>query len=108
MSLEGVLEEQRTFDAMQSELVRSAPGRFAVVCGPRLLGVFDSVDAALLASSRAFDTMNLPEGAPLLISEIAENVSVRVVARPYTRTAPATKVVTGKGAKRPLPGPLRT
>ena len=38
----------------------------------------------MLASSREFDAGHLPEGAPVFISEIAERVSLRVTARPYT------------------------
>ena len=62
--MDRVSEEQRTFETMKADLVRSHPGRFAVICGPRLLGVFESVDEALLASSRAFDARQLPEGTP--------------------------------------------
>lgn len=87
MALDGVSEEQRTFEALQADLVRTDPGRFAVVCGQKLLGVYESIDDALLASSRAFDAHTLPEGAPVLITEIAECVSVRVMARPYARAA---------------------
>jgi hypothetical protein len=83
-------EEQRAFDAMKPDLVRSHPGRFAVICGQRLLGVFESVDEALLASSEAFDAETLPEGAPVLITEIAERVSLRVMARPYARAGAGT------------------
>ena len=79
-------EEQRAFEAMKPELVKSHAGRFAVVCGRRLLGVYDSVDEALAASSRAFDAGALPEGADLFISEIAEHASLRVTARPYPRS----------------------
>ena len=81
----GVSEEQRTFKAMQSDLVRSYAGRFAVVCASRLLGVYESVDDALLACSRAFDAGGLPEGARVLVTEIADQVSVQVTAWPYQR-----------------------
>jgi hypothetical protein len=90
MALDGVSEEQRTFESMQPDLVRTDLGRFAVVCGRKLLGVYESIDDALLASSRAFDDQTLPEGAPVLISEIAERVSVRVMARPYARPSAAS------------------
>lgn len=83
--MDRVSEEQRTFETMQADLLRSHPGRFAVICGPQLLGIFESIDEALLASSRAFDARQLPEGKAVLISEIAEQVSVRVTARPYSR-----------------------
>jgi hypothetical protein len=84
-------EEQRAFEAMKAELVKSHPGRFAVVCGRRLLGVYDSVDEALAASSRAFDAGALPESADLFISEIAEPASLRVTARPYPRGTSARR-----------------
>lgn len=80
-----------TFESIKPALVRSYPGRFAVVCGPRLLGVYDSVDDAFLASSRAFDGGALPEGAPLLITELAERQAVQVMARPYVKPAAVTK-----------------
>ena len=83
--MDSVSEEQRTFETMKPDLVRSHLGCFAVICGSRLLGVFESVDEALLASSRAFDAGQLPQGA-VLISEIAERVAVRVTARPYSRS----------------------
>ena len=76
-------EEQRAFEVLQPGLIRSHPGRFAVLCGQRLVGIFETVDEALLASSREFDAGKLPEGSPLFISEIAEKVSLRVTARPF-------------------------
>jgi hypothetical protein len=79
-----VSEEQRAFEILQPGLMRSHPGRFAVLCGERLVGIFETVDEALLASSREFDAGKLPEGAPVFISEIAERVSLRVTARPFT------------------------
>ena len=85
MGMEGVSEEQRTFETMRSDLVRRHPGRFALVCASRLLGVYESVDDALLACSRAFDAGGLPDGAPVLVAEIALQASVRVLARPYDR-----------------------
>ncbi|MEP6653300.1 MAG: hypothetical protein ABJA82_08075 [Myxococcales bacterium] len=84
---------QSTFESIKPALVRSYPGRFAVVCGPRLLGVYDSVDDAFLASSRAFDGGALPEGAPLLITELAERQAVQVMARPYVRPAAVARPV---------------
>lgn len=84
------------FESLRPDLVRSDPGRFAVVCGEKLLGIFESVDDALSASSRAFDAGELPEGAPILISEIAERASVRVMARPVPRAGvPAAGMVRG-------------
>jgi hypothetical protein len=81
--------EQSTFESIKPALVRSYPGRFAVVCATRLLGVYDSVDDAFLASSRAFDGGALPEGAPLIITELADRQAVRVTARPSVRPAAA-------------------
>ena len=65
-------EEARTFESLKAELLRSSPGQFAAVCGKKLLGVFASVDEALQAASDAFDADTLPAGAPILITEIAE------------------------------------
>jgi len=87
MALDGVEDEEQVFEALRPDLVRTDPGRFAVVCGGQLLGIFESVDEAFSASSRAFDAGQLPEGAPVLISEIAEQISVRVLARPVLRAA---------------------
>ena len=80
-------EEARVFESMKDDLLRTAPGRFAVVCGRRLIGVFDSIDQALLATSHIFDAGSLAAGAPILISEIAEKVQVRVMATPTARGA---------------------
>lgn len=91
-----VSEEQRAFEVMKPELLRSHPGRFAVLCGSRLLGIFGSVDEALLASSTEFDAGTLPEGAPVFISEIAERVSLRVTARPYTAAETRGRSPTGE------------
>lgn len=87
MALQGVSEEEKAFESMRPELVRTDPGRFAVVCGERLLGIFSSVDRALTEASLAFDKGELPEGTPVLISEIAERASlaVRVLANPAPR-----------------------
>jgi hypothetical protein len=78
-------EAARTFEAMKDDLLRSFPGQFALVCGRRLMGVYETVDDALLAASRAFDADDLPPGVPILISEIAARASVRVLATPYRR-----------------------
>jgi hypothetical protein len=96
MAIDGASEEQLTFESLQPDLVRSDPGRFAVVCGNRLLGVYGSVDDAFLASSRAFDARELPEGVPVLISEIAVQVSVRVMALPSRRAGKTAGVVSGE------------
>lgn len=83
-------EEARVFESMKDDLLRTAPGRFAVVCGRRLIGVFESIDQALLATSHIFDAGGLAAGAPILISEIAEKVQVRVMATPTARQTSTT------------------
>ena len=90
----GSTEEARTFESLKADLLRSAPGRYAVVCGRRLVGVFASVDEAIVATSTAFDEDALPPGAPILISEIAERVTVRVMATPQRRTAKPARSAT--------------
>ena len=88
MAISEASEELKTYDSLRATLLRAHPGKFAVVCGSRLLGVFEGVDDAMLACSRAFDSDELPEGAAVLITEIAEPCSLRVMARPYGRTPP--------------------
>jgi hypothetical protein len=83
------LDVHETFERLKGELLRSHPGQFAVLCHDRLVGVYRTVDDAVLAVSRAFDDQALPEAAPVLISELAEPVTVRVTAHAYPRTAPA-------------------
>ncbi|HEX3697485.1 MAG TPA: hypothetical protein VH374_19080 [Polyangia bacterium] len=78
-------DEARVFEAMKDDLLRLYPGRFAVVCGHVLVGVFPSVDDALLATCGVFDDGRIPAGAPILISEIAKTVSVRVMATPSSK-----------------------
>jgi hypothetical protein len=85
-------ESARTFEAMKDELLRSFAGQFALVCGPRLMGVYVSVDEAMGAASRLFANDDLPPGTPVLISEIAARSSVRVLATPYKRRPPAAPV----------------
>ena len=85
-------EEARIFEAMKDDLLRLYPGLFAVVCGRRLVGVFKSVDDALLATCTIWDNGQIPAGAPILISEIAKTVSVRVMASPSTRLGVSTGV----------------
>lgn len=82
-------DEARVFEAMKEDLLRLYPGRFAVVCGGKLVGVYPSVDDALLATCRVFGDGGLPDRAPILISEIARTVSVRVMATPSTRFSSA-------------------
>jgi len=78
-------EEQKTYESLRPDLMRKYPGKFAVVCGRRLLGVYEGVDDAMLASSRAFDADQLPDGAAVLITELAEPCNLRVMARPYAK-----------------------
>jgi hypothetical protein len=80
-------EAARTFEAMKEDLIRSFPGQYALVCGRRLVGVFKHVDDAMGACSRLFDDDALEPGTPILISEIAIQVSVRVFATPFKRTS---------------------
>jgi hypothetical protein len=82
-------EAARTFEAMKDELLRSFPGQFALVCGRRLMGVFASPDEAMNAASKLFEGDALVPGTPILISEIAARSSLRVLATPYRRAAPA-------------------
>jgi hypothetical protein len=82
-------ESARTFEAMRSELLRTFPGQYALVCGRRLMGVYVSVDAAMAAASKLFEDEQLAPGTPLLISEIAARSSIRVMATPYKRPKPA-------------------
>jgi hypothetical protein len=85
-----VLDEHATFETLEPDLVRRYPGQFAVVCGDSLVGVYETVDDALLAVSSAFDERTLPESVPVQISELADPVTVRVTARPYPRETNAT------------------
>jgi len=92
--------EKNAFEQMKAELVRKHPGQFAVVCGRRLIGVYATVDDALLASSRLFAAGILPEGAAMYISEIADKASLKVTARPFTR-------LEARNALAPTSGPLQ-
>ena len=74
---------------MKDDLIRSFPGQYALVCGQRLIGVFRHVDDAMGAASRLFDDDQLAPGTPILISEIALRVSVRVFATPFKRSGSA-------------------
>ncbi|HVZ72621.1 MAG TPA: hypothetical protein VHJ20_09620 [Polyangia bacterium] len=82
-------ESARTFEAMKAQLIRSFPGQYALVCGRRLVGVYASPDDAMMAASRLFESNDLPQGTPILISEIAVQASIRVLATPYRRATPA-------------------
>jgi hypothetical protein len=90
-------EESRTFESLKADLLRTSPGKFAAVCGKKLLGVFASIDDALTAASEAFDADTLPAGAPILITEIAERASVRVLATPEKKTKAARSPVSLRG-----------
>jgi len=85
--LAAAITEAAVFESMKAELLRQFGGGFAVICGHRLVGVFPSMEAAMAETGRAFDAGALPPGAPILISEIAETVTVRVLASPQPRTA---------------------
>jgi hypothetical protein len=76
-----VTEETAFFDSCKQELLDEHSGKFAVVCGRRLVGVHTSLDLALRAAADAFGQGELCDGAPVLINEIGEAPSVRVVAQ---------------------------
>ena len=78
-------EESRFFDSCKPQLLERYAGQFAVVCGRRLIGVHTSLDQALKAAAQAFGDGALEDGAPILISEIAEETRLRVVAEPRSR-----------------------
>jgi hypothetical protein len=73
--------ETAFFDSCKQALLDEHSGKFAVVCGRRLVGVHTSLDLALKAASDAFGVGGLADGAPVLINEIGETPSVRVVAQ---------------------------
>ena len=77
-------EAARAYEAMKDDLLRSFPGQYALVCGQRLMGIYPTVDEAMMAASTAFEEY-LPAGTPILITEIAVQASVRVMAMPYRR-----------------------
>ncbi|MBN2574267.1 MAG: hypothetical protein JXP73_06860 [Deltaproteobacteria bacterium] len=74
-------EETAYFDSCKQELLDEHSGKFAVVCGRRLVGVHNSLDLALKAAANAFGEGDLAEGAPVLINEIGEAPRVRVIAQ---------------------------
>jgi hypothetical protein len=76
-------EDSRFFDSCKPQLLERYAGQFAVVCGRKLIGVHTSLEGALKAASDAFGDGQLEEGAPILISEIAEDSKLRVVAEPH-------------------------
>ena len=75
-------EETAFFDSCKQSLLDEHSGKFAVVCGHRLVGVHTSLDLALKAAADAFGDGALAEGAPVLINEIGEAPKVRVLAEP--------------------------
>jgi hypothetical protein len=75
-------DETRFFDSCMPELLAQHAGQFAVVCGRRLVAVHDSLARALEAAAQAFGDGLLEDGAPILISEIAEHARLRVIAEP--------------------------
>ncbi len=74
--------ETRFFDSCKPDLLQRYAGQFAVVCGHRLIGVHSSLERALKAAADAFGAGFLEDGAPILISEIADPARLRVVAEP--------------------------
>jgi hypothetical protein len=76
-------EETAFFDSCKQALLDEHSGKFAVVCGRRLIGVHTSLDLALRAAADAFGDGELSEGAPVLINEIGEAPKVRVVAQSH-------------------------
>jgi hypothetical protein len=76
-------EETAFFNSCKQALLDEHSGKFAVVCGRRLIGVHTSLDLALKAAAEAFGDGELSEGAPVLINEIGEAPKVRVVAQSH-------------------------
>lgn len=74
-------EETAFFDSCKQELLDEHSGKFAVICGRKLVGVHTSLDLALKAAADAFGDGELCDGAPVLINEIGEAPRVRVVAQ---------------------------
>ncbi len=78
-------EETAFFDSCRQALIDEHSGKFAVICGRRLVAVHTSLDLALRAAADAFGSGALDDGAPVLINEIGESPSVRVVAQRSSR-----------------------
>jgi hypothetical protein len=76
--MELMTEELCAFEECKDELVARYPGQFAIVCGPHVLSVEPSLEAALSAAADRFERGVLPAGSPILISEIAEAPRLRV------------------------------
>ncbi len=77
------IEETAFYDSCKQALLDEHSGKFAVVCGRRLVGVHNSLDLALKAAAVAFGDGDLTDGAPVLINEIGEPPRVRVVAQAH-------------------------
>lgn len=75
-------EDVRFFDSQKPQLLERYTGQFAVVCGKKLIGISASLEQALRAAADAFGRGLIEDGAPILISEIAEESKLRVVAEP--------------------------
>ena len=73
-------EDSAYFDTCRQALLEEHTGKFAVVCGRRLLGIHNSLDLAMKAAAEAWNDGELSDGAPILINEIGEAPRVRVVA----------------------------
>ena len=73
--------ETAFFESCKQELLDEHSGKFAIVCGRRLVGVHNSLDLALKAAADAFGEGDLADGAPVLINEIGESPRIRVVAQ---------------------------
>lgn len=58
--------ELRYFNARRTELLHDAPGKFALVKGERLLGVFDSETAAI---RQGYETLG---NVPFLVKKVTE------------------------------------
>ena len=73
-------EEIAFFDSCRQALIDEHSGKFAVVCGRRLVAIHSSLDLAMQAAAEAFGEGGLAEGTPVLINEIREAPAVRVLA----------------------------
>ncbi|HUP61674.1 MAG TPA: hypothetical protein VNA69_14785 [Thermoanaerobaculia bacterium] len=65
--------ELRYFDEHRSELLREAAGKFALVKGEKLIGVFDSETAAI---RHGYETLG---NVPFLVKQVAEVDTVSVL-----------------------------
>ena len=74
-------ESTAFFDSCKQRLLDEHSGKFAVICGRKLVGVHTSLDLALKAAADAFGEGELCDGTPVLINEIGEAPRVRVVAQ---------------------------